>query len=87
MLDKMDLQRSSKYWEIQTEISVLENALLHAFPLRGRTERSAGMSQMEKAPRLSSDRGSTAVPNRPCSDQLGDNLPMPQSPSSLNKKQ
>lgn len=48
MLDKMDLQKSSKYWEIQTEISVLENALLCAFPVRGRTERVAGMPQIEE---------------------------------------
>lgn len=48
MLDKMDLQKSSKYWENQTEISVLENALLHAFPVMGRTEHGAGMSQIEE---------------------------------------
>lgn len=49
MLDKRDLQNSSKYWENQTEISVLENTLLHAFPVMGRTEFVAGMSQMEES--------------------------------------
>lgn len=51
MLDKTDLkiiQKSSKQQKKQTEISALENALLCAFPVMGRTERVAGMSQMEE---------------------------------------
>lgn len=49
MLDKTDLkiiQKSSKQQKSQTEISALENASLHAFPVMGRTECVAGMSQM-----------------------------------------
>lgn len=49
MLDEIHLQKSSKHLENQTEISVLENTLLHAFPVMGRTEGVAGMSQMEES--------------------------------------
>lgn len=41
MLDERDLQmiqKSPKHHEKKTEISILENALLHAFPVMGRTE-------------------------------------------------
>jgi len=43
------IQKSPKHHEKEPGISILENALLHAFPVRGTTESMARTRQMEES--------------------------------------